>query len=105
MPTVLKHVANISELPPETNRAYNVDGLSVLLCHTKLGVFAVENRCSHQLATLEGGRMRSCYLFCPKHSLRFDLRSGAPSGNLSKNPIQTYAVKVEGDAILVELPS
>jgi ketosteroid isomerase-like protein/nitrite reductase/ring-hydroxylating ferredoxin subunit len=98
-------VAKLADLPPESNRAIKIDGRSVLLCRTSAGVFAVENRCTHQLAALEGGRMRGVHLFCPKHGARFDMRTGATVGTLAKAPIQTFAAEVDADDnILIEWP-
>jgi 3-phenylpropionate/trans-cinnamate dioxygenase ferredoxin subunit len=102
--TTLIRVADLTEIPPETNKAFLVNDVSVLICHTSQGLFAVENLCSHQLATLEGGKMKSCYLFCPKHSVRFDLRTGQPAGNLTKTPVQTYKISVVDTEIFINLP-
>lgn len=90
-------VATLDELPLNSNKAFKVNGRSILLCRTDAGVFAVENRCSHMLAELEGGRMRGCHLFCPKHSARFDMRTGATAGAMTKEPIQAFAVTVDED--------
>ena len=95
-------VARLADLPPDSNKAVRLGGQSVLLCRTATGVFAVENRCTHQLATLEGGRLRGNYLFCPKHGARFDLRDGSTVGTLAKSPIRTFAVQVEGEEIRLE---
>ena len=95
-------VCKLSELAQESNKAFTLEGRSVLLCRTSAGVFAVENKCSHQLAPLEGGKMRGVHLFCPKHGARFDLRTGVPNG-MTKIPIATYPVNLADDVIEVEL--
>ncbi|MGQ0620380.1 MAG: Rieske (2Fe-2S) protein [Panacagrimonas sp.] len=99
----MKHaVCRLSELGVDRNKAFTVEGRSVLLCRTSAGVFAVENKCTHQLATLEGGKMRGVHLFCPKHGARFDLRTGIPNG-MTKIPIRTYPVMLTEDSIEIEL--
>lgn len=95
-------VCKLSELAEESNKAFTVEGRSVLLCRTSAGVFAVENRCTHQLSPLEGGKMRGVHLFCPKHGARFDLRTGVPNA-LAKTPIQTFPVSVTDDIVEIEL--
>jgi ketosteroid isomerase-like protein/nitrite reductase/ring-hydroxylating ferredoxin subunit len=85
----------LAEIPCGANRAFKTAGGSVLVCHTEAGLFAVANRCTHQLAALEGGKMRGPHLFCPKHGARFDLRTGAPVGPLAKSAIQTFSVRVD----------
>lgn len=99
----MKHaVCKLSELAEEGNKAFTVEGRSVLLCRTSAGVFAVENQCTHQLATLEGGKMRGVHLFCPKHGARFDLRTGVPNG-MTKIPIPVYPVTLMEDCIEIEI--
>lgn len=95
-------VARLDEVPENGSRAFDVDGRKVLLCRTSAGVFAVENMCSHAYSLLEGGRVRGPHIFCPLHGVRFDMRTGAPSGELTKKPITAWLAKVEGDAIVVE---
>ena len=98
-------VASLSDLLPGTNRAFQLGGRSILVCHSTAGVYAVENRCTHQLASLEGGKLRGAFLFCPKHGAQFDLRTGAPVGPLAKGAIQTFKTRVdENGKIEIELP-
>lgn len=95
----------LADLPVGANKAFKINGQSVLLCNTTTGVYAVENRCTHQLAPLEGGRIRGHLLFCPKHGQRFDLRDGTTSGPLTKVALTTFAVTIDGDDnIAVTLP-
>ncbi|MGC6471865.1 MAG: Rieske (2Fe-2S) protein [Parvibaculales bacterium] len=95
--------AKLSEIGENQNMAVDVAGVSVLLCHTKEGMMAVENMCSHQLQPLEGGRIRGCFIFCPLHGQRFNLKDGAPIGSLTDKPLKTFEVKIEGDDVLVSL--
>jgi 3-phenylpropionate/trans-cinnamate dioxygenase ferredoxin component len=45
---------------------FNVDGQ----------LFAIDDSCPHQGASLCGGRLDGCVIQCCAHGLRFDLRSG-----------------------------
>jgi 3-phenylpropionate/trans-cinnamate dioxygenase ferredoxin component len=97
-------VMQLSDLPENSNKAVAIEGTTVLFCRTEKGLFAVDNICSHMLAPLEGGRVRGVHLFCPKHGVRFDLRTGMPSA-LTKTPIKTYPVSVADGMIEVEMPA
>src|SRR6266481_7918263 len=98
-------VASLSDLPLGTNRAFKLNGRPILVCNSITGVYAVENKCTHQLAALEGGKLRGAFLFCPKHGAQFDLRTGAPVGPLAKGAIQTFKTRVdENGKIEIELP-
>ena len=102
---MIRHcVAPVETIPENGNKAFDVAGRNLLLCRTGLGIFAVDNMCSHAFAHLEGGKTRGAHIFCPLHGARFDLRTGAPGGTLTKKPIATYPVSIEEGQVHVELP-
>ncbi|MFA5632727.1 MAG: Rieske 2Fe-2S domain-containing protein [Porticoccaceae bacterium] len=87
-------VLAVGELGANANKAVEVQGKSILICHTSAGFYAVLNRCSHQAQPLEGGRIRGQSIFCPMHGACFHLPSGEPKGTLTRIPLQTYATRV-----------
>ena len=90
------------QLADNSNKAFDADGTRVLLARTPLGLFAVGAICSHQQQELEGGKQKACFLFCPLHGLRFDLRDGTPTGKLTDQPIPTYACGEEEGRLWVD---
>ena len=98
-----QRVAALSEVAEGSNRAFEVGGRDILIARAPMGLFAVGAICSHQYSRLEGGRMKGCFLFCPLHGVRFDLRDGKPAGTLTDRPLPTFPVRVEGEDILVDL--
>ncbi len=91
-----------ADLAIGTNRAFDVNGVSVLIARTAHGLFAIENRCSHALQALEGGKMKAVHIFCPLHGVRFDMRDGCPSGTLTDKPIKTWPVSIVDGMIMIE---
>lgn len=96
-------VAPLADIPARSNKAFEVAGENILICHTEMGVFAVRNRCSHQASPLEGGIIKKCFLFCPDHAARFDLRDGSTKGKLTKESIRTYEVRVADGSIEIRI--
>jgi 3-phenylpropionate/trans-cinnamate dioxygenase ferredoxin subunit len=80
--------------------AINLEGRNILVCKSNGNYYAVYNQCSHQRAELTKGRIRNCYLSCPLHGVRFDLRTGNPKGELTRVPLKTYVVSVAEDGNL-----
>jgi 3-phenylpropionate/trans-cinnamate dioxygenase ferredoxin subunit len=80
-----------------------ISGSKVLICRAAGELYAVENRCTHQEAELEGGRIRGCFISCPLHGVRFDLRDGTPMGQLTRQALPIYAVRVLDGMIEVAL--
>lgn len=97
-----KKLGSLSDIAICGSRAYQVEDRSVLVCHTSKGVFAVENACSHMVSNLEGGKIRQCYISCPLHGQKFDLRDGQPYGEIRVDkPLRTFPVKVENGDVYV----
>ncbi|WP_136162180.1 Rieske (2Fe-2S) protein [Sphingomonas flavalba] len=97
-------VAALDEIPETGNKAFDVDGQTVLVSRSAAGVFATEIICTHAYQSLEGGKVKGAYLFCPVHGVRFCLRDGTPAGNLTKKPIKVYATEIVDGQIFVDLP-
>jgi len=98
-----QRVAASSDVADGSSKAFEVAGQQVLIARAPMGLYAVGAICSHQLTPLEGGKMKACFLFCPLHGVRFDLRDGKPAGTLTDQPIPTWPVREEGGEIMVDL--
>lgn len=70
---------------------FNVDGQ----------LFAIDDSCPHQGASLWGGRLEGRVIQCCAHGLRFDLRSGCLL-NSTQVKVATYPVDVvDGQAFII----
>ena len=83
-------------------RCFTLGGAAVLLCHTRDGVHAVENICTHAYARLDEGRLRGHRLICPLHGASFDVRTGAVLGAPATSPLPRYDVRIVEGVILVQ---
>ena len=61
-------------------RACMLAGREIVVCHTREGVFALDNICTHAQARLCEGRLRATRLVCPLHGASFDIRDGRVLG-------------------------
>ncbi|WP_328745333.1 bifunctional 3-phenylpropionate/cinnamic acid dioxygenase ferredoxin subunit [Streptomyces sp. NBC_00285] len=85
--------------------AYRLDiDPPVSVFHTDDGeVFAIDDTCTHQDASLADGWLEGCEVECPLHASKFDLRTGAVDAPPAKRPVRTHAVHVEDGMIYVQL--
>jgi 3-phenylpropionate/trans-cinnamate dioxygenase ferredoxin subunit len=69
------------------------------------GYRAIDDVCSHQEFYLHEGEVDPDFetIECPKHGSVFDLNTGKPRSLPATIPLPVYAVKVEGDDILIEV--
>jgi 3-phenylpropionate/trans-cinnamate dioxygenase ferredoxin component len=66
-------------------------------------LFAVDDTCSHQDASLSEGWLEGCLVECPLHAATFDLRTGRPTCLPARRPVRTHQVYVEDGMVLVSL--
>ncbi len=93
--------AKVEDVPAGAKKLVEVNGQSILLCHTRDRLFAVRNLCSHAYEALADGRMKNGWISCPVHGARFDLETGAAMNPPATMPIDTFEVRIEGDSIEV----
>ncbi len=95
-------VARVGEIGPGQKKVVEVGGVPVVLVNLDGEFFAVEDICTHDGGPLGEGDLEGHQIICPRHGARFDVRTGAVLAMPAFEPVPTYAVRVEGDDILVE---
>jgi nitrite reductase/ring-hydroxylating ferredoxin subunit len=80
--------------PLEAGVERSLTGREIVLCHTKQGIFALDNICTHAHARMNEGRLRGLRLICPLHGASFDVRDGRVLGAPATVPLPHYAVRV-----------
>lgn len=97
-------MASIDDIPIGGLRRVDVGAIAICLAKTGASeVFAVSDTCSHQFYSLSEGELVGAEIECPQHSSRFDVRTGDPTGLPATEPIEVYAVRVEGPHVYVDL--
>ncbi len=96
-------VASTADVALGKTHCVTVGEKEILLCNSKKeGMYAVDNMCTHAEARLSEGKLKGCRVICPLHGVGFDIRNGEPLGKLTKIPLKTYPVKIEGDDIFIQ---
>jgi len=100
-------LATIADLPENSVCAVEYAGQQIAIYHIGDAFYATTDICSHEYAELSEGFLDpdDCTIECPLHGSRFDIRTGAVLSLPAYEPIAVYQVRVEGDDLLVELPS
>jgi nitrite reductase/ring-hydroxylating ferredoxin subunit len=110
-------VGKTSEFGDGTKKKVSVQGHEILLARVEDGYYAVSNRCSHLGGDLSAGKLEGIVITCPRHSSQFDIRDGkvvrwlkgsglfSAVGKALKSPkpLNTYNVRIEGDAVMIEV--
>lgn len=88
----------ISEVPP--GAALRVGDVAVF--NVAGSFFATQALCTHKQGELSNGKLDGSTVTCPKHGAQFNVISGEVLRGPAEDPLQTYAVIVEGDVGRVE---
>jgi len=98
-----ERVAKASDVAPGEVKGFKVNGEDVAIANVDGRYFAFGDSCPHQGAQLSSG-LGAVYgeeVVCMLHDSAFSLISGQVTDGPSYDPLPIYAVRVEGDDLLV----
>jgi anthranilate 1,2-dioxygenase large subunit len=98
-----QRVASIKEIDRDGVLGLDVDGSPVALYRLGNEVFATAGICTHALAILSDGFVEDGKIECPLHQGQFDIRSGEALCAPATDDLRTYAVKLEGDDVFIDM--
>jgi 3-phenylpropionate/trans-cinnamate dioxygenase ferredoxin subunit len=96
-------VARIADLGEGTMLMVQVDGVNILLVNQE-GLYALQGTCSHEYFELDQGFLTDGSVTCALHLSRFALTDGEALDPPADLPLATYAVRLDGEDIVLELP-
>jgi anthranilate 1,2-dioxygenase ferredoxin component len=91
------------DFPDDGKIASKIAGWYVLVARTADGLFAVNDRCTHQAALISNGRIRRGMIMCPLHGARFDVTTGACVGGAYRD-LRTFELRIANGMIEVCVP-
>ena len=94
-------VARTADLAPGSMTRVMVAGHPVVLVNLDGEVFAIDDTCSHEEASLSQGTLSGEVVVCPKHGARFNVKTGRVLALPAVRSVAVYPVRVEGGEILV----
>jgi 3-phenylpropionate/trans-cinnamate dioxygenase ferredoxin subunit len=97
-------VGPLEELPPGASKIVVHDGREVCVYNLDGGLYAIEDRCSHDDGPLCEGDFdpEEGVVVCPRHGSRFDIRSGRPLTLPAVVPVETFSVRVEDGIVKLD---
>lgn len=96
-------ICALSEIAPGEARRVDLE-VPIAVFHTEEGeVFALDDTCTHQDASLADGWVEDCRVECPLHASTFDLRTGQVDAPPAKRGVRAHRAEVHDGEIYVEL--
>ena len=96
-------VAKTSDLEPGKVAVFDVGGERVALCNVDGTFYAIDDVCTHDGGSLDQGELMDDQIECPRHGALFDVKTGKALTLPAVQPVRSFPVRVEGDAVQVEV--
>src|SRR5512143_1428611 len=94
-------VAKADEIEEGKVKVVRVGDMPIGLTKIEGEFFAFADVCTHDDGPVAEGELDEYIIECPRHGAKFDIRTGKVKQLPAVVPIPIYAVKVEGDTVLV----
>ena len=96
-------VADRHSIELDSVTAVKVGDVDIALYNVAGQFYATDNICTHAQALLSEGWLEGDVIECPLHGGRFEVKTGNGLGAPITCNIKTYQVRVQGDAIQVNV--
>ena len=99
-------VCGVDDVVPDSAARFDLEGHRLAVVRIADDWYVIGDECSHQDYSLSEGEVwpDECEIECPKHGSTFSLRTGEPRSLPATKPVPVYAVRVDGEAVVVTVP-
>lgn len=97
--------ASLTEVAPGTVIRVEAAGRALAIYNLDGSLYATDEICTHAYASLADGYIEGETIECPLHGATFSIKTGEALTPPATEPLATYAVRVDGDDILVAVPA
>lgn len=104
LPPHFQPVCKTEDVPEDFGRKTRLGDRTIAVFRVGSSFYAIDDTCTHGQASLSEGYVEGEEVECPLHQGRFHLPTGRPACQPVTEPVRTYAVRVAGGEIYVELP-
>lgn len=96
-------VCDLADVPTGSMHPIDVGVRRLMVVNVEGELYATDRICTHEEADLSTGFLMGSVVTCPLHLSRFDLVTGEVQNPPASVPLRTYALKVEGTSVYVQL--
>lgn len=96
-------IAAVADIKSGSPYCAEIQGKKIALFNIDGKYFATTNICTHAGGPLCEGDLKEKTITCPWHGSKFDVTTGSVIGGPAQNPIKTFATRVNGDAVEIDL--
>lgn len=94
-----------SAVPQPGLTKFEAGGYEIAVANVEGTFYAFSDICTHRRCSLSEGELDGTTLECICHGSRFDVTTGDVLRGPAERSVQVYAVRVQGDDLVVDVPS
>jgi 3-phenylpropionate/trans-cinnamate dioxygenase ferredoxin component len=84
-------------------KAFEIEGVKVAVANVDGTLHTFGNVCTHRQCPLAKGALEGTTVTCPCHGSQFDVTTGAVLSGPAEDPVPSYPVRIEDDAIQISI--
>ena len=96
-------VARRDDIKPGKMKCVKVGSRRILLANINGTVYATDDTCTHEDASLSSGSLHGEFVKCPLHNSRFNVCTGQVMEDPATENLATHPVRLDGDDILIDV--
>lgn len=96
-------VAHRDDLEEDDVIKVSADGKAIAVFLVENAYYAIDDGCTHELASLSEGYLEDTVIECPLHQGAFCIKTGRALHAPTEEPVNTYEVEVKSDRIYVRV--
>ena len=95
----------VDDVESGSARRFDIEGHRLAIVRIEDSWYVIGDECSHEDYSLSEGEVwpDECEIECPKHGSTFSLATGDPQTLPATKPVPVYAVRVDGNDVMVTL--
>ena len=98
-------LGSTSAVPQSGLTKFDAGGYEIAVANVEGTFYALSDICTHRRCSLSEGELDGTTLECICHGSRFDVSTGDVVRGPAEQSVQAYAVRVQGDSLVVDVPS
>lgn len=96
-------VCSAESLPQGERTVVDTDAGKIAIFHLSQGLYAIEDRCSHDNGELASGKLDGDEIICPRHGARFCILNGKALTPPAYEAIEVFETRAANGMIQVDI--
>ena len=93
----------VSAVPDDELGVFELEGHKIAVANVSGTFYAFGDTCTHRQCPLSKGELEGTTVTCPCHGSQFNVTTGAVLRGPAQDPVESYPIRIEGDALVVEI--